>query len=133
MNVMTHARISLAALGLVLGAALAAAPSANAQAVASRPEASQRGFPTGEHALLGRSAGLTVQVVALTESSSVTGPEAMLHRFSSTPPTLGGIAETTVPSMVCGEEGAGSQTLSEQQPAVNTSAPQNSDRGVGRC
>src|SRR5579885_1509500 len=119
MNVMTHARISLAALGLVLGAALAAAPSANAPAVASRPEASQRGFPTGEHALLGRSAGLTGKVVALTGSSSGAVPEGRFHRFSSSRSPLGGIAETTVPSMVCGEEGAGSQTLSEQQAAVN--------------
>lgn len=100
MNFTTNARIWPTALALFVGAALAGAASASAQAVGSRLEASEPGFPTGEQALLGKFAGLAIQPVAATERSAVSGPAALLH---GGPLALREVRETGDSQPVCGE------------------------------
>lgn len=103
MRFTTHARIWPAALALFFGAALAGAASANAQAVGSKPEASQPGFPTGEQALLGKSPRLTIQLAPAAEFEAVGGAQAMLHRFGWRPVAPVAIEDAGASRPVCGE------------------------------
>lgn len=96
----THARVWPAALALFFGVALASASGASAQTAGSKAQVGQPGFPTGEQALLGTSARLTIQAVPAAPTV-IAGPQALMHRFGSRPTAEP--RDTGVRKTVCGE------------------------------